>query len=50
VTFHQFGKTIRVWLEAVLFVSTESDSEDTIFTHHEFAISEFLFETFEIVS
>lgn len=39
-----------MWLKTVLFVSAEGDSENSVFTHHEFAVFQFLLEAFEIVS
>lgn len=38
-----------MWLKAVVFVSPECDSEDSIFSHHELAVGEFFLESLEVV-
>ncbi len=45
-----FRKPVRIGFEWGLFISSEGDSQDTIFSHHELAVGKFLFESLEVVS
>jgi hypothetical protein len=50
MAFQKLRKSVGMRLKTVLFVSAEGDSENSVFTHHEFTIFQLLLEAFEIVS
>ena len=49
MSFQELTESIRMWLEGVIFISAESNSEDTILAHHELAVGKFFLESLEIV-
>jgi hypothetical protein len=49
VTLQKLRKPVRMRLKAGLFISTEGDSQNSIFTHHELAVSKLFLEAFEVI-
>ena len=49
MAFQKLRKSVRMWLEAVILISTEGDSQDSVFTHHELAVGEFFLKSLEVV-
>lgn len=50
MTFQELGQSMWMGFKAGLLVSSQGNSEDTVLAHHELAVSQFLLETFEVIS